>query len=55
MAQHTHALVSRKPFDENLATWANGATLLRTVAGLVFFSIAAFMCSPYWNMAGLAV
>lgn len=55
MAQHAHALVSRRPFSENLATWANGVTLLRTLGGLILFSIAAISHNPYWNLAGLAL
>jgi CDP-diacylglycerol--glycerol-3-phosphate 3-phosphatidyltransferase len=55
MAQHTHVIGSRKVFGENLATWANGVTLVRTIAGLILFSIAAFEHSPTWNLAGLAV
>jgi CDP-diacylglycerol--glycerol-3-phosphate 3-phosphatidyltransferase len=55
MAQQAHAVVSSKPFSENLATWANGVTLLRTLGGLILFSIAAFTHNPYWNLAGLAL
>lgn len=55
MAQHTHAIASRKVFGENLLTWANSVTLVRTVAGLILFSVAAFAHSLIWNLAGLAV
>ncbi len=55
MAQHAQAIVSRSLPDENLATWANGVTLVRTIGGLVLFSIAALEHSFTWNLAGLAV
>ncbi len=55
MAQHTHAIPTRSLSDENLTTWANGVTLLRTVGGMILFSVAAFQQSPTWNLAGLAV
>ena len=40
---------------EDLRTWANGITLLRTVAGLALFAVAAIERSPSWNLAGLAL
>jgi CDP-diacylglycerol--glycerol-3-phosphate 3-phosphatidyltransferase len=55
MAQHSYAIAPRTVSGENLATWANGVTLVRTIAGLVLFSIAAFAHSFTWNLAGLAV
>jgi CDP-diacylglycerol--glycerol-3-phosphate 3-phosphatidyltransferase len=55
MAQHVHAIPSTKLFDESPATWANGVTLVRTIGGLVLFSIAALEHSPTWNLAGLGV
>jgi CDP-diacylglycerol--glycerol-3-phosphate 3-phosphatidyltransferase len=55
MAQYAQAIVSKNLSDENLATWANVVTLIRTIGGLVLFSIAALERSPMWNLAGLAV
>lgn len=55
MAQRAHTIPSRKLSCENLATWANSVTLLRTIGGLILFSIAAFQHSPTWNLAGLAI
>jgi CDP-diacylglycerol--glycerol-3-phosphate 3-phosphatidyltransferase len=40
---------------EDLRTWANGVTLVRTVAGLALFATAAIERSLAWNLAGLAV
>jgi CDP-diacylglycerol--glycerol-3-phosphate 3-phosphatidyltransferase len=40
---------------EDLRTWANLVTLIRTAAGLALFAIAAIGHSPAWNLAGLAV
>lgn len=40
---------------EDIRTWANGVTLLRTVAGLTLFAAAAMERSLAWNLAGLAV
>ena len=42
-------------FNEDLRTWANAVTLVRTVGGLILFSVAAFKHSAAWNLAGLAV
>ena len=36
-------------------TWANGVTLLRTIGGLILFSVAASRGSAAWNSAGLAL
>lgn len=55
MAHPAQTIVSRNLPDENLATWANGVTLVRTIGGLVLFSIAAIEHDPTWNLAGLAV
>jgi CDP-diacylglycerol--glycerol-3-phosphate 3-phosphatidyltransferase len=55
MAQHAHLRSSKNLLDKSLATWANGVTLVRTVVGLVLFSIAALEHSLTWNLAGLAV
>lgn len=40
---------------EDPRTWANGVTLLRTVAGLALFAAAAIEHSLAWNLAGLGV
>ncbi len=40
---------------EDLRTWANLVTLIRTVAGLTLFVVAAIEHSLAWNLAGLAV
>jgi len=39
---------------EDLRTWANLVTLIRTVAGLALFAVAAIQHSLAWNLAGLA-
>jgi CDP-diacylglycerol--glycerol-3-phosphate 3-phosphatidyltransferase len=43
------------PVVEDLRTWANLVTLIRTFAGLALFAFAAIEHSPAWNLAGLAV
>ncbi len=48
-------IVSPNLAGENLRTWANAVTLIRTVVGLALFSIAALEHSLLWNLAGLAV
>jgi CDP-diacylglycerol--glycerol-3-phosphate 3-phosphatidyltransferase len=55
MAQRTQAIVSTSLSDENTATWANGVTLFRTLAGLILFSVAAIEHSLVWNLAGLGI
>jgi hypothetical protein len=40
---------------EDLRTWANLVTLIRTAAGLALFAIAAIEHSVAWNLIGLAV
>jgi len=40
---------------EDLRTWANGVTLVRTIAGLALFAVAAMEHSLAWNLAGLAI
>ena len=55
MAQRAQAIVSTSLSDENTATWANGVTLFRTLAGLVLFSVAAIEHSLVWNLAGFVV
>jgi CDP-diacylglycerol---glycerol-3-phosphate 3-phosphatidyltransferase len=43
------------PVTEDLRIWANLVTLIRTVAGLALFAVAATEHSPAWNLAGLVV
>ncbi len=50
-----HPISVTRPVNEELRTWANLVTLIRTVAGLTLFVIAAIEHSPAWNLAGLAV
>jgi len=52
---YTQTMVSPNLAGEDLRTWANAVTLIRTVVGLAFFSIAAIEHSLIWNLAGLAV
>ncbi len=42
-------------FGENVFTWANGITLLRTIVCLGMFCQAIMTNNPDWNLAGLAV
>jgi len=40
---------------EDVRTWPNGVTLIRSVVGLACFTVAALEHSMAWNLAGLAV
>ncbi len=42
------------PAASELRTWANLVTLIRTLAGLALFTVAAVERSLAWNLAGLA-
>lgn len=42
------------PVATELRTWANLVTLIRTLAGLALFTVAAVERSLTWNLAGLA-
>ena len=55
MRRHAYVISPASLFNEDLRTWANAVTLVRTVGGLVLFSVAAFKHSAAWNLAGLAV
>lgn len=55
MRQHTFTTATESLFDEDLHTYANAVTLVRTVVGLALFSVAAYQHSAAWNFAGLAV
>jgi CDP-diacylglycerol--glycerol-3-phosphate 3-phosphatidyltransferase len=55
MAEQSARLPRGSPFNENLATWANGVTLIRTIVAVVFFSVASIERSSLWNLAGLGV
>jgi CDP-diacylglycerol--glycerol-3-phosphate 3-phosphatidyltransferase len=55
MADQVAPLSPGNPFQENLATWANGVTLIRTIVAIAFFCIASIEHSITWNLIGLAV
>lgn len=55
MVQDVQAAPPMGLTNECLATWANGVTFVRTIGGLVLFSVAALEHSMTWNVAGLAV
>ncbi len=55
MRRHAYAISSESLFNEDLRTWANAVTLVRTIGGLILFSVAAFKHSAAWNLAGLAM
>ena len=55
MRRHAYAISPESLSNEDLRTWANAVTLVRTVGGLVLFSVAAFKHNAAWNLAGLAV
>ncbi|HTM22802.1 MAG TPA: CDP-alcohol phosphatidyltransferase family protein [Kofleriaceae bacterium] len=40
---------------EPLATWANLVTIIRVVAGMIVFAIAADRGDPDWNLVGLGI
>jgi CDP-diacylglycerol--glycerol-3-phosphate 3-phosphatidyltransferase len=52
---YAQAVVPTRLVAEDLRTWANAVTLIRTVVGLALFTIAALEHSMAWNLAGLAV
>jgi CDP-diacylglycerol--glycerol-3-phosphate 3-phosphatidyltransferase len=55
MRRHAYAISPEILFNEDLRTWANAVTLVRTIGGLILFSVAAFKHSAAWNLAGLAM
>ena len=55
MKQRTLILAPGSLFKEDLRTWANAVTLIRSVGGLVLFSVAALEHSLWWNLAGLGL
>ena len=55
LRRHAYGISPANLLNEDLRTWANAVTLIRTVGGLVLFSVAAFKHSASWNLAGLAM
>ncbi len=55
MRRHAYAISPESLSNEDLRTWANAVTLVRTIGGLVLFSVAAFKHNAAWNFAGLAL
>jgi CDP-diacylglycerol--glycerol-3-phosphate 3-phosphatidyltransferase len=55
MKQHVYATSPKSLSKEDLLTWANIVTVVRTVGGLVVFSIAVFKHSRGWNFTGLVL
>jgi hypothetical protein len=44
MRQHAYAISPEGLFNEDLRTWANAVTLVRTIGGLILFSISIRVC-----------
>ncbi|MBN1656999.1 MAG: CDP-alcohol phosphatidyltransferase family protein [Anaerolineae bacterium] len=55
VSAYTQSIASIKPAGEDVRTYPNAVTLIRSVVGLAFFTVAALEQSMVWNLAGLAV
>jgi CDP-diacylglycerol---glycerol-3-phosphate 3-phosphatidyltransferase len=55
VSAYTPSIGSARLASEDVRTYPNAVTLIRSVVGLTFFTLAALEQSMGWNLAGLAV